>query len=276
MSRILKRPMFRKGGEVMEGVMTGIKPRQNYNIGSGNEGVVENVKNKMNLIDMVAGGRGPDGLSQFLIGGGLNLVSGENEGDNVLQTLAGAYKKPTEKLFAQQSRDAQSRRALAGQLIAKSTVGDAAKAWKEYGKYTGLSEEAFYKQYGRSKLYKDEPTPEMKNAKLKSDFIKSLTKKKNFLQDSDVDDNEAGKIFEGYKALINDPDQKELAKKIDLGRLYIPKDIEKFERTKTGFKPNDPEGMKEGKIYFDFNDEMKQGKFWYLFQGGVLIPKVGL
>ena len=25
MSRILKRPMFRKGGEVMEGIMTGIK-----------------------------------------------------------------------------------------------------------------------------------------------------------------------------------------------------------------------------------------------------------
>ena len=47
MSRILKRPMFRKGGEVMEGVMTGVKPRQNYKIGSGNEGVVENVKNKI-------------------------------------------------------------------------------------------------------------------------------------------------------------------------------------------------------------------------------------
>ena len=25
--------MFRKGGEVMEGIMTGIKPRQNYNLG---------------------------------------------------------------------------------------------------------------------------------------------------------------------------------------------------------------------------------------------------
>ena len=30
MSRILKRPMFRKGGEVMEGIMTGIKPRKMF------------------------------------------------------------------------------------------------------------------------------------------------------------------------------------------------------------------------------------------------------
>ena len=30
MSRTLKRPMFRKGGEVMEGVMTGIKPRKMF------------------------------------------------------------------------------------------------------------------------------------------------------------------------------------------------------------------------------------------------------
>ena len=30
MSRTLKRPMFRKGGEVMEGIMTGIKPREMF------------------------------------------------------------------------------------------------------------------------------------------------------------------------------------------------------------------------------------------------------
>ena len=144
----------------MEGIMTGIKPRENFAIKGMSDDMITNVRGKIDLIDAIAGGGGQDGLSQFLIGGGLNLVSGENEGDTILQTLAGAYKQPTERLFAQQARDTQSKRALAGQLIAKSTVGDAAKAWKEYGKYTGLSEEAFYKQYGRSKLYKDEPTPE--------------------------------------------------------------------------------------------------------------------
>ena len=182
-----------------------------------------------------------------------------------------AFKKPTERLFAQQASDTKSRRALAGQLIAKSTVGDAAKAWKEYGKYTGLSEEAFYKQYGRSKLYKDEPTPQMKQAKLKGDFVKNLTKKKNFLQESDVDSNEAAQIFEGYQSLVNG--NKDLAKQIDSGQLYIPKSAESFEQVKGGFVPNDTDGMRTNKIYFDFNNLMGQGQTWFLFDGTKLIPK---
>ena len=81
----------------MEGVMTGIKPRENYSIGSGNEGVIESVKNKMNLIDIIAGRRGPDNTAQFLIGGGLNLIDPEYQGDNILQTAAKAFKKPIER-----------------------------------------------------------------------------------------------------------------------------------------------------------------------------------
>ena len=255
----------------MEGIMTGIKPRENFAIKGMSDDMITNVRGKIDLIDAIAGGGGQDGLSQFLIGGGLNLVSGENEGDTILQTLAGAYKQPTERLFAQQARDTQSKRALAGQLIAKSTVGDAAKAWKEYGKYTGLSEEAFYKQYGRSKLYKDEPTPQMKQAKLKGDFVKNLTKKKNFLQESDVDANEAAQIFEGYQSLVNG--NKDLAKQIDSGQLYIPKSAESFEQVKGGFVPNDTDGMRPNKIYFDFNNLMGQGQTWFLFDGTKLKPK---
>ena len=33
MSRVLKRPMFRKGGPAMEGVMNGIEDRTNFNTG---------------------------------------------------------------------------------------------------------------------------------------------------------------------------------------------------------------------------------------------------
>ena len=45
MSITLKRPMFRKGGEVMEGIMTGIKPRQNYSLEKIRLGRVQDYQN---------------------------------------------------------------------------------------------------------------------------------------------------------------------------------------------------------------------------------------
>ena len=44
MSRILKRPMFRKGGEVMEGVMTGIKPREFFQDKGMSNAMAQNYK----------------------------------------------------------------------------------------------------------------------------------------------------------------------------------------------------------------------------------------
>ena len=46
MSRNLKRLMFRKGGEVMEGIMTGIKPRKMFSLGSENQAIINDVEIK--------------------------------------------------------------------------------------------------------------------------------------------------------------------------------------------------------------------------------------
>ncbi len=51
MSRILSRPMFRKGGSAGEGITSGLAPRQGYNTNENNT-VKQNDLSKINLRDM--------------------------------------------------------------------------------------------------------------------------------------------------------------------------------------------------------------------------------
>ena len=88
MSRIFRRPMFRRGGNVGEGIMTGI--RDNYE----NGGAAERITKAMQSVPT----QSFDPLTQFLIQGGLNLASQPSTG-GVLSDIATAAKEPTAQLF---------------------------------------------------------------------------------------------------------------------------------------------------------------------------------
>ena len=108
MSRVFKRPMFRKGGNVGEGIMSGI--RENYAEGSARE--------RLAKVAAEYPSTGFDPLTQFLIEGGLNLVSQPSTG-GVLSDIATAAKEPTAQLFKGMAEKGNLARelALAGEQL---------------------------------------------------------------------------------------------------------------------------------------------------------------
>ena len=113
MSRILSRPMFRKGGSAGEGITSGLAPRQGYNTNENNT-VKQNDLSKMNLRNMnmqqikdladrmafQAPPMAPDrSLRDFKIDFGLDLVS-RSPGGNIFQTAGAAAKDPFQRFKA--------------------------------------------------------------------------------------------------------------------------------------------------------------------------------
>jgi len=170
MSRILKRPMFRKGGEVMEGIMTGIKPRQNYSLGQR----VEGYKDVLRAATQGAS-TGPDALTRFLLELGPSLVGGESAGGTKLQEILGATQKPMQNYFASLDKKAQQEKSIglqAGMLGIKSQQDiDKAKAQSQFQKDYSPDR----KEY---ELFKEYSNPNVKNFKksIRQMYPKSMAK----------------------------------------------------------------------------------------------------
>jgi len=100
MTRVLRRPMFRMGGNTDQGIMSGVVPRQGYDTGKS----VQTVGDLRNLtipqLRELAGTMAyqPRGYTpaQGLIDFGLNLASAEPRG-SIFATAAESAKKPFEK-----------------------------------------------------------------------------------------------------------------------------------------------------------------------------------
>ena len=106
MSKILKRPMFRKGGPAMSGIMSGIKPRQNYALG---EDVQAYRDEFTEAYGSVPRGGAFDPLTQLLIGFGQQAMTTPSSG-NVLTDLVEASKKPSQAFFKAKSKEAADKR----------------------------------------------------------------------------------------------------------------------------------------------------------------------
>ena len=94
--KTLRRPMFRKGGEVGGGIMTGVM-RENYDDGTPRPS--ERITKVLEQFSEPAF----DPVSQLLIQGGLNAMS-QTGGGGLLGNVAKAFQGPTGQLFKDMSK----------------------------------------------------------------------------------------------------------------------------------------------------------------------------
>ena len=204
MSRTLKRPMFRKGGEVMEGIMTGIKPRKMFSLGAlsaADQEIVDDVQRKMRLINAV-GGTSPlsDPLTQFLLTAGPDLVAGKAAGGSKLEEIIGGVKPGIDRAIKTQQLKDLSNRKLATALISKAKTPDTRKLYNalkntinpKTGKLFTLEDVA--SQKALTDLYKKETSP-VDVARGKAKEVRSeLGKFKDFMRNPKYSEVEKGLI----------------------------------------------------------------------------------
>jgi len=76
MARVLRRPMFRLGGNTDQGIMSGVAPRQGYEHGGDyGERISEKAREKEKVMRELIGQRPDRSLSNFMIDFGLDIAS---------------------------------------------------------------------------------------------------------------------------------------------------------------------------------------------------------
>ena len=261
MSITLKRPMFRKGGEVMEGIMTGIKPRENFKekaISDDMANELANVQRRVNFIDQVAGiGGSPlsDPLTQFLLTAGPDLVAGKAAGGTKLQEIIGGIKPGLDRATALQMKKDADRRKLTASLLSKMGTNDIAKIEanaKRVAKLTGrpyadVLEDLMYKY-----MYRDPKGPREIELGTDAANIKSLLQKKDVRGNPELTREEATLINSAIKKAKRNEN---LASRLDPRLQYIPKKAKiKADTANIGGKERRVYKPKAGNIV-DFQDD---------------------
>jgi len=104
MARVLRRPMFRLGGNTDQGIMSGVAPRQGYaNGGDYKSRVLESARGQEEIMKELIGQRPDPSLSNLAIDWGLRMASAEPSG-SIFSTAAKEAIEPFEKYKASKAQ----------------------------------------------------------------------------------------------------------------------------------------------------------------------------
>ena len=116
MTRTLRRPMFRLGGNTDQGIMSGVAPRQGYDNGE----LVRKAEEEKALMQKLAGQTPDTSLSQFMIDFGLDIASRPPQG-SIFSTAAAAAKEPYQGYKASKAKRGAYDQQI-GLAAARSTI----------------------------------------------------------------------------------------------------------------------------------------------------------
>ena len=139
MTRVLRRPMFRMGGNTDQGIMSGVAPRQGYNIGGVSDEEMQRIQKVAKQYAYRPRGVTPaDALIEF----GLNVASAEPRG-SIFATAADAAKEPFQR-YAKSKAESEAARYVSEADMFKTLIAaqadvvggeGAGKGWLEQWKF---------------------------------------------------------------------------------------------------------------------------------------------
>ena len=140
MARVLNRPMFRRGGSANEGIMHGLVDRKGYKFGSVDRARELAPEYSKLLTELVPPPRDRS-MSEMLVSGGLNLVSGRGAGSGLMANVARSFDEPSQRYF-QSSRaagDYERKLKLAGAQMGIKQAMEEATTEGDVSKYQTLA-----------------------------------------------------------------------------------------------------------------------------------------
>jgi len=266
--------MFRKGGPVNDGIMTGIVDRENHALSDPDGvGFSDRVKNRMDLIQSaVGGGTGlDDPLTQFLLQYGPSLA-GTTGGGSTIGNVLLASKEPVANLLKNVQSQKKLKTGVALEVLDSLEDEDIApiiEKAKAIAKETGRDYLPILNQLVNTELYRKPKSPEEKKQEGFEISMAGLLDQKNNYGNPYLNTYSAEKVAKALDDVKQGKVEGITFDDIDLDLPYLRKDID-YTTDETGkitLSEDDVGTYRDGSVIFDYRTNK-----YFRVNGAQLLP----
>jgi len=266
--------MFRKGGPVNDGIMTGIVDRENHALSDPDGvGFSDKVRNRMDLIQSaVGGGTGlDDPLTQFLLQYGPSLA-GTTGGGSTIGNVLLASKEPVANLLKNVQSQKKLKTGVALEVLDSLEDEDIApliEKAKAIAKETGRDYQTILNGLVETELYRKPKSPEEKKQEGFEISMAGLLDQKDNYGSPFLNTYSAEKVAKALDAVKQGKVDGITFDDIDLDLPYLRKDID-YTTDDTGkitLSEDDVGTYRDGSVIFDYRTNK-----YFRVNGAQLLP----